>query len=413
MSVLPALLPSLALAAGAWLFGRLLADFTPGQLAVTLWLPAVLFGAGLWLAVRFNRGRLFHALLTLAGAYLVLAWVLPRLAAFDAAVLYAALCLFVPLNLAAFALFDERGALPRLDDPRIHLLGGELLFTLAVLAFEHAGFAAMLDFRFLDGADKGITPVTQPGLLALAGALFVLNGRLFERPTFQRGALFGALVFAAVALHMRDSTPAMIASFAAAAAVLLAAVLQESWGLAYLDPLTELPARRALEEALTRLGERYAIAMLDVDHFKRFNDTYGHHVGDEVLRMVAAHLREIGGGGKPYRYGGEEFAIVFAGASVQDCLPHLERLREEIAEARFELRRSDRRGRRGDGANEAPLARDIAITVSIGIAAAGEGVTAATAVMRAADEALYRAKRNGRNRIEQSPQVTPSEARHG
>ena len=60
--------------------------------------------------------------------------------------------------------------------------------------------------------------------------------------------------------------------------------------MAYHDELTGLPGRRALNEALLRVGSRYAVAMVDVDHFKHFNDAYGHEVGDQVLRMVAAQL---------------------------------------------------------------------------------------------------------------------------
>jgi diguanylate cyclase (GGDEF)-like protein len=59
------------------------------------------------------------------------------------------------------------------------------------------------------------------------------------------------------------------------------------------------------------LGHRFTIAMLDIDHFKRFNDTYGHAVGDQVLKMVAAKLRQVKGGGRAFRYGGEEFTLVF------------------------------------------------------------------------------------------------------
>ena len=83
--------------------------------------------------------------------------------------------------------------------------------------------------------------------------------------------------------------------------------------------------------------------MTDVDHFKKFNDTYGHDVGDQVLRMVAARLKKVTGGGKAYRYGGEEFTIVFAGKTMEECQPHLEAVREAIENYAMQLRDKDSR----------------------------------------------------------------------
>src|SRR5437773_1658258 len=102
------------------------------------------------------------------------------------------------------------------------------------------------------------------------------------------------------------------AFMSAAGVILLAAVLQESHRLAFRDELTNLPSRRALEERLTGLGPTYAIGMIDVDHFKQFNDAHGHHIGDQVLKLVAARLAAIEGGGTSYRYGGEEFCVLFS-----------------------------------------------------------------------------------------------------
>jgi diguanylate cyclase (GGDEF)-like protein len=68
------------------------------------------------------------------------------------------------------------------------------------------------------------------------------------------------------------------------------------------------------------LGHRFTIAMLDIDHFKRFNDTYGHEVGDQVLKMVAAKLGQVRKGGRAFRYGGEEFALVFPNRSARTVL---------------------------------------------------------------------------------------------
>src|SRR5438270_12939913 len=117
--------------------------------------------------------------------------------------------------------------------------------------------------------------------------------------------------------------------------------------MAYLDELTQLPSRRSLNEALLKLGETYSIAMLDVDHFKKFNDSYGHESGDQALRLVASRLARIAGGGKAYRYGGEEFAVVFPGKPAEDVFIYLDRMRKIIEQSTFTVRGKDRRGNKG------------------------------------------------------------------
>src|SRR2546428_6094753 len=109
--------------------------------------------------------------------------------------------------------------------------------------------------------------------------------------------------------------------FATSALILIIAVVEASYHMAYQDSLTQLPARRALNEALLRLGSQYTVGMVDVDHFKRINDSHGHDVGDQVLKMVAARLAQVGGGGRAYRYGGEEVAGPFPGKSAPGRLP--------------------------------------------------------------------------------------------
>jgi PleD family two-component response regulator len=142
--------------------------------------------------------------------------------------------------------------------------------------------------------------------------------------------------------------------------------------------------------------------MLDVDHFKQFNDTYGHDLGDQVLKMVAAHIARVGRGGKAFRYGGEEFTVLFPGMDAEDAIPHLEALREEIESYRMALRGSDRPARtrsrkRQRGGWRGRIA--VSVTVSIGVAERSGRHGTPQAVIEAADRALYRAKDNGRNRL--------------
>ena len=145
--------------------------------------------------------------------------------------------------------------------------------------------------------------------------------------------------------------------------------------------------------------------MLDIDHFKRFNDRYGHDVGDQVLQMVASHINRAGGGSKAFRYGGEEFTLVFPGKDMQQAWPFLESLRYAVADARFSLRGKGRPKRKPGGKGGVAskpaksAAKKVAVTISIGVAQHDERFDSPDAVVKGADQALYRAKRAGRNRV--------------
>lgn len=165
-------------------------------------------------------------------------------------------------------------------------------------------------------------------------------------------------------------------------------------------PGIRVPGRRALKEDLLKLGSRYAIAMLDIDFFKKFNDTHGHDVGDQVLKLVASIIKSVGGGGKAYRYGGEEFTILFPGKKMGDVIPHLEELRETIAKRPFSLRGKDRPVKKPDEVKPGRKpAKQLHITVSIGVSERNEKHKTADEVIKAADTSLYKAKKNGRNRV--------------
>jgi diguanylate cyclase (GGDEF)-like protein/PAS domain S-box-containing protein len=157
------------------------------------------------------------------------------------------------------------------------------------------------------------------------------------------------------------------------------------------DPLTGLFNRRFMEESLERELRRamrgkqqVALLMLDIDHFKRFNDTFGHQAGDALLRALGNLLKESTRGQDVVcRYGGEEFAFVLAGASLDAARKRAELLREEIKQLNV------RHGGQPLGA----------VTLSIGIAVFPDNADSAESLLKAADNALYRAKEQGRDRI--------------
>jgi diguanylate cyclase (GGDEF)-like protein len=205
------------------------------------------------------------------------------------------------------------------------------------------------------------------------------------------------------------------AYFSLSGLILASSIVESSYLLAYHDELTGLPGRRAFHNALFRLGDQFVIAAVDIDHFKSFNDTYGHETGDQVLRMVAARLAKVGGGGEAFRVGGEEFLILFPGKTLSAILPYAENLRLTVEETRFRTRaiterrrvpRPDadrRKARNSTRARRAAATRtagELSVTISIGVAAGHAGTRTPESVQQAADRALYRAKDAGRNRVE-------------
>lgn len=158
------------------------------------------------------------------------------------------------------------------------------------------------------------------------------------------------------------------------------------------DELTTLGNRKhfdtALEQSIAQAshdGEPLALLLTDIDHFKRFNDTYGHQTGDQVLRLVALTTKQsVKSNDIPCRYGGEEFAIILPRSDLAEARSIAEKIRTSVMSKEL-LKRST-------GEN---LGR---ITVSIGISVYTKGDTAHGLVARA-DEALYTAKRNGRNLV--------------
>ncbi len=199
---------------------------------------------------------------------------------------------------------------------------------------------------------------------------------------------------------------ALLATCLASAQLLL--VLGLGHQLAFIDELTAIPGRRALNMALARLGRRYTLAMLDIDHFKKFNDTHGHDVGDEVLQMVAQRLTLVTHGGKVYRYGGEEFTVLFSGKQPAQVKAALEAVRQDIADYPFVVRSAKRkgadlqqgRGQRGEGGG-----KTVQVTISLGVANRTSNRTDTDAVLKAADKALYVAKKAGRNCLRIAPKA--------
>ena len=346
------------------------------------------------LAWWFNRGRSFvlaFSMLLAFAAYL----------AYPTKLIYTAIALLVPLNALLAMVRPEKGARYRMAYVWLALLGAEarLLHWLAGLSLERA----------LESWPLRSPPTPLLARLLFAAGFAAAVWRAWPEHTPLQIGNAGALAAFFIAAEW-GNTPRVFSSFMAAGGVILVvSLLQESHHLAFRDQLTGLPGRRALEERLRSLGERYAIAMVDVDHFKGFNDTHGHDIGDQVLRLVAGRLAQVGGGGTAYRYGGEEFCVVFPGRDPDEAAMDLEAIRGSIERYRMAMRGGDRpkkaeegaKRRGGDVAGRGAGSGDkqLSVTVSIGVAGPSGKARTPMQVVKAADEALYRAKKGGRNRL--------------
>ena len=181
----------------------------------------------------------------------------------------------------------------------------------------------------------------------------------------------------------------------------LLVIVIDAYSLAYRDDLTGLPSRRALNQLALSLGRKYTVAMLDIDHFKKFNDTYGHDIGDQVLKLVAKKIGEVKGGGKAFRYGGEEFTIVFKRKNIEQALVELEAVRQAIQDYKIVIRHPQRKTKQERNVKKGSKNNDfktVSVTISIG-AAVRESKQSFEQALKCSDQALYKAKKKGRNNV--------------
>ena len=437
------------------------------------------FAAGLLLAWRFNSSRVLFSLLVLLLAHRAVDFfsagqlLTGNVLTGPGRMAVALAALLVPLNFIVFATMRERGLVIAGIAPRFALLFLESV-VFAVLC--RPDFSPEISpeniSRNIPANPHHPAASAIPRwillllLLTFASAVAVFIRRFFQtRKPIEPGFAWSvAAVF--LWLQFAPLGKAAVAYVATAALILAASMIETSYVLAYHDELTGIRGRRAFNESLLSLDQQYTIAIVDIDHFKKFNDTYGHDVGDQVLCMVAKRLSEVGGGGQAFRCGGEEFSIIFRNTSAKDAFDHLDALRQIVEKSTFQVRGADRRvekqaeksaesskdkdpekdlfgndlprndlrtsesdrrrstkkktataGLRRDGRLREPALSEVegssgaqfrnnqqpdhlSVTVSIGVAEPSTRNRQPEQVIQAADQALYRAKNKGRNRVE-------------
>ena len=386
--------------------------------------PYIIFAIGFVMGWRYANAGMILGSFALALSYYGLNYFrsseLPQTVIFDPSVT-SALAFLLPLNLAFYSALTKRRIFTAAGILALILLTAQVF---AVIFFchplSHISSWVMAEIKSLSPAVADKLSIfsswqgsvlsdhsffrfegmpTAPAVAFGLALLFVLV-RFVKTSDIRICGFFFGIVAAMLGIIARFSEPAVIFYFFAAGLILVITTVEASFSMAYIDELTALPGRRSLNETLLNLGKKYAIAMIDVDHFKKFNDRFGHKTGDQVLKMIASRLRKTSGGAKTFRYGGEEFTAIFAGKTVEEAVSHIENFREAVGATPFIIRdwkgrrkkKNDRR--RKNSSNRKP----VKVTVSIGLASPGGGKTDPEKVIKAADKKLYTAKKRGRNR---------------
>jgi len=364
--------------------------------------PFLVFIGGILLGWRFHRVKLIYGTLYLSA----LIWLFYSCGSssqdthvilnryLDMAII------LLPFNYLFLAHFKDRSLFSSRGLLFLILIPVQALFICAIESLNPVFLTELIALNLLPGTLK--LPVHSPHLvyLFIPPLLIWLFIRYLHFKTALESGMFWSLIAVFIGLFHPEHFLSVSTWISSGILIFIISVLELSYRLAFHDELTGLPGRRSLNKTFLELGNKYTIAMVDIDFFKKFNDKYGHDTGDEVLRMVAGLLNTVKNGGKVFRYGGEEFSVIFPGRSKKEAQSDLEGLRKLIAKSKFTPRTKKRattlkKGKK-TGSGKKKTCR---ITVSIGVAERNQRLKTPAAVIKAADKALYKAKKAGRNRV--------------
>lgn len=379
---------------GCYFLIKKIPSFTPPVLLVLTYSSYIIFGLGIILSIRFNKGRVFLILLLLTlfqfllNYYLELSINMITYSEF----LYPTMCILMPINIIALSQLKEKGIFSLWGKIRISFILIETFVIFKIAMSNNILIQDLLTYKFINISLED-TIMNQIALLIFFLSLIFFIIKAYMKKNIFEVRLIGVIISVFIALLYVDDKISFSIFLSATGLLLITSIIEDSYSMAYLDELTGIPSRRALREDLMKLGNKYVLAMIDIDFFKKFNDTYGHDVGDDVLKLVASNLVTVTGGGKAFRYGGEEFTIIFPGKSINDAIPHLENLREQVSKSGYTQKSTKAKNSKTKQRNSSQLF----VNISIGVCEKSAKFKDTSDVMKGADKALYRAKKKGRN----------------
>ncbi len=354
--------------------------------ALVMYFPYITVALGIFIALWLNRIQPVLILLSLGCFNAVLFYFSSSALGVEltADTLFPILIVLLPLNILLWILLPEKGVFnKRLNTLVLLIFLIQATVIYWVLKDLPESWLSLLNKPVLANSDLIFLSIST-GLMFLLTLFFIVLKMNQSSFKILYHVVFMVLVLMLYGVNQGFDLNVLAWFSAFSAIALTLSMIFEAHHIAYTDELTGILGRRALMEHFLGLGKKYTVAMVDIDHFKNFNDTYGHDVGDEVLRRVARVLDGVKDG-RAFRYGGEEFTLVFANKRLDEVATELEYIRRKVESGIIEFKT----GIHSIKTN---------VTVSIGAAESDESFEAKE-ILKFADQALYKAKLAGRNQV--------------
>ncbi|MDG6772824.1 GGDEF domain-containing protein [Thiomicrorhabdus sp. ZW0627] len=360
-----------------------------GWQSLLFYAPYAVAGIGAFISVFLNRMQAVLLLVSVSIVVLALSYFVPtQLTDPSMQVVFPLLSVLLPLNLLLWVLVPEKGVKHNVYN--LLLLGG--------FAAQAAGIYWVMQNMPVEFVTHLTTPVSidptfpikvpmvgSVVILLVANILVIRLAMMHKAKVLDVVVLF-VLVLMAYGLNQPGEYGVLEWMATISGLMIMLSLVFDAHKIAYTDELTGMAGRRALFESFMGLTRKYTVVMIDIDHFKKFNDTYGHDIGDLVLRTVSRVLNGVGSGGKAFRFGGEEFTVLFVGKTPEQVRPVMDALRKEVEQTNLSFKHNGKE-------------TSTKVTVSMGVAQKTKEMKTPEEVIKAADQALYQAKELGRNRV--------------
>lgn len=364
--------------------------------------PIIVIGAGVVLGLFFKRIWLMLVILILAIADRALLYFAANtdVTMEEGRLIYHAISFLLPINLCLFAFMKRRGDMKWQS---IWFLSAILLQGCGVAfiyQYKSLGFGAFLEYSSVKWALLEHIPLSQLALFSF-GIAFVYYLFLYIRT---RGVIERSFCWALIAifyaLALSRIGPVSSIYFSTAGLIFVISVIENIYVEGFQDEVTDLPTGKSMHGILSQLDRGYTLALIEVDNFERLKENHGRRLSKQVLRSIGSKLTSVTGKGKPFRYRGEVFAIVFPGMFLQDMLPKIEELRQTIKKLGPILHSQKSPGKKPRKLKRIEiLANKIPVTVSIGVAERSDADMSPQQAIQKAEKALGTAKREGHDQM--------------
>jgi diguanylate cyclase (GGDEF)-like protein len=315
-----------------------------------------------------------------------------------ATILFVLIGPLIALNFIIVTILPEKGIQNKNGIHLLLLMSFELMFLIWIVNLTPELFLKYLYYPYFVSEIFDLSPMYQSSIIINVIVFFILLIKAILKQQVVFTGYLGAFISIVLAQHFINTPITSMVYFSVACLILIMAISLNSYRLSKIDIITELPSLRSFKGQLKKLDDHFCIALVDIDEFKEMTDEYGQDVCDQILRMIASRSLLLGRKGFPYRYGDQEFALIFYDMQLHEANKYLATLCDSIANEPFMLRSSKRPFFKpnftpslGQSARNSKY-KSIPISVSVGIAEKKPHHNNASDVLTTAREALDRAK---------------------